>query len=145
MRIKRPTVGRGERQRALPSPLPSTLFLYLFRLSSFSSPFPGKVNLFIQSQQGVSDTPTQLRSLSTHPCQGELSPRSLTHTHTHTSARMHTHTFSHSFCSLVCLCWLRGSRVHARAQRRATSPLRRARTPPLLCSKGQSSSVGGSS
>lgn len=68
-----------------------------------SSPFLGKVNLFIQSQQGDLDIPTQLRSLSTHPCQGELSLRKYTHAHTHTHdcmfciggggrARTHTHT-----------------------------------------------------
>lgn len=44
-----------------------------------SSPFLGKVNLFTQSQQGDLDIPTQLRSLSTHPCQGELSLRKYTH------------------------------------------------------------------
>lgn len=69
MRIKRPAVGgRGY--------LP--LFLYLYAFLLFLSPFTGKVNLFIQSQQGALDTPTQLRSLSTHPCQGELSPLELT-------------------------------------------------------------------
>lgn len=78
-----------------------------FTYASFFFPpsFLGKVNLFIQSQQGDLDTPTQLRSLSTHPCQGELSIRKYTHAHTiacfllevmakhsqHTLARTHTH------------------------------------------------------
>lgn len=44
------------------------LYLHPFLL------FPGKVNRFTQSQREVLDTPTQLPSLSTHPCQGELRP-----------------------------------------------------------------------
>lgn len=106
----------------------------------FSSPFLGKVNLFIQSQQGGLDIPTQLRSLSTHPCQGELSLRKYTHAHTHyctfciggggRAQATHTHTRTN---------------IHIRRHLEATSPCRRSAPAPHLCVQKANSLAMGSS
>lgn len=137
MRIKRPTVGRRKREG---------FYLLLFHQPCsftyvsffFSSSFLGKVNLFIQSQQGDLDTPTQLRSLSTHPCQGELSIRKYTHAHTHNcmfsiggdGKAQSTHTLA---------------RTHIRKHSEATSPLRGRALTPHPCVQKANSPVWGSS
>ena len=121
MRIKRAAWGE------LLPPL-SNLFLHLL---SFLLLFAGKVNLFIPSQQGGSDTPIQPHSLSTHPCQGEWSlgrerethTHTRTHTHTHAHMHMHRHTHTHTH-----------TRTHPSLKGRAHCLPR--------CSKGQFSSAG---
>lgn len=103
----------------------------------FSSPFLGKVNLFIQSQQGDLDTPTQLRSLSMHPCQGELSLGKNTHAHTHNCmfcievmAKHSQHIDTHT---------------HIRRLSETSSPLRRRAHAPHLCVQKANSPMWGSS
>lgn len=115
--------GSGGGRQALPSSLPLPLRLS----SSLFPPVTGKVNLFIQSQQGALDTPTQLRSLSTHPCQGESSPLELRHAHAC------TRTFTPAYQDII----IPNSNTSPTPQPPPSPP------HPSLCSKGQSSSDGG--
>lgn len=134
MRIKRPTVGRRETEgfHLLLFHQPCSFTYVSF---FFPSSFLGKVNLFIQSQQGDLDTPTQLRSLSTHPCQGELSIRKYTHAHTQLhvfywrwwQSTVNTHTLAHT---------------HPETLRSNFSLKEKSFHSPSLCSKGQFSRVG---
>lgn len=106
-----------------------------------SSPFLGKVNLFTQSQRGDLDTPTQLRSLSTHPCQGELSLRKYTH------ACTHTHDFS-MFCiggGGRAQATHTRTNTHIQTHSEATSPRRRSAPAPHLCVQKANSLALGSS
>lgn len=133
MRIKRPTVGRRETEGFYPllfhQPCSFTYVSFFF-----PSSFLGKVNLFIQSQQGDLDTPTQLRSLSTHPCQGELSIRKYTHT---IACFLLEVMAKHSQHTSAC--------THIRRHSEATSPLRRRAFTPHPCVQKANSPMWGSS
>lgn len=134
MRIKRPTVGREERQKALPSLLPSTMSLYLSAFLLFSP-------LLRQGQPVYPITTGGFR----HPYPTALTvnasmsrwvePQEL-NTHTHTYVRL---------CFALAVRAMHRQHTHAHSHPETVSSnfsLKESSHSPSPCSKGQFSSVG---